>query len=278
MARAVWKGTLGFGLVSIGIELHSAESPERLDLDLLDRRDMARIGYQKINKKTGDPVEASDIVRGYQVSRGRYVVLEDADLKAANPKSTQTIDIFGFVSAADVPIIYYAKPYFIKPTKGSEKAYVLFRDALEETERIALSQLVVHTRQYVAAVFPFDGILVTQLLRYHAELKTRKDIGLETLPTPGRALKAEERKMAKSLIESMETTWEPEKYRDEYRDDLLELVKRRSKKGEEEEVAEPAEAPKETKIIDLMAALKQSIEEGKRSAPKRRSGRARKSA
>lgn len=265
MARGIWKGTLGFGLVSIGVELHSAETAERLDLDLLDSRDMGRIGYQKINKSTGRIVDQADIVRGYEVSKDRYVVLSADDLKAANPKSTQTIDIIGFLDAAAIPVVYYAKPYTIAPLKGSEKAYVLFRQALETTKRIGLAQVVIHTRQYMAAVIPHEGLLVVQLLRYAQDLKTRADLGLETLPTPGRAIRAEEMTMAKRLIESMETEWEPASYKDEYRNDVIAMIKRRAKKGADREVADNAtgaDAPDETKVLDLMAALRRSVEGG----------------
>ncbi len=263
MARGIWKGTLGFGLVSIGVELHSAEKAERLDLDLLDSRDMGRVGYQKINKSTGKLVDQKDIVRGYEVAKGRYVILEADDLKAANPKSTQTIDVIGFLDAKSIPLIYYAKPYVIAPLKGSEKAYVLFREALEKTGQVGLAQVVIHTRQYMAAVFPHDGFMVVQLLRYEQDLKSRPEVGMETLPTPGRAIRAEELTMAKRLIESMATTWEPAEYKDEYRDDLLAMINKRAKKGADREVAgdaSKADAPEETKVLDLMAALRRSVE------------------
>lgn len=265
MARGIWKGTLSFGLVSIGIELHSAEKAERLDLDLIDQRDMGRIGYQKINKSTGKVVEQTDIVRGYEVSKGRYIVLTSAELKEANPKSTQTVDVLGFIDSGTIPLIYHAKPYVIAPLKGSEKPYVLFREALEETGQVALAQVVIHTRQYMATVFPHDGTLVVQLLRYEAELKTRAEVGMETLPTPGRAVRAEELTMAKRLIESMATKWEPGEYNDEYRDDLMTMIKKRAKKGADREVQDsdsPRKGkPEETKVLDLMAALRRSIDE-----------------
>jgi DNA end-binding protein Ku len=123
MPRAIWKGTLGFGLVTIGIELHSAEAPNELDLDLLDKRDNARIRYQKINEATGDVVPQDDIVKGFAVAEKKYVVLSDADLKAANPKSTQTVDIIGFVGRDAIDLIYFDRPYFVSPLKGNERAY-----------------------------------------------------------------------------------------------------------------------------------------------------------
>lgn len=189
MARGVWKGAIGFGLVTIGVELYNAEAPERLDLDLLDKRDMARVGYLKINKNTGKPIESKDIVRGYAVSSNNYVILSDEDLKSANPKATQTIDVVGFVAAKDIPLIYYAKPYVAGPTKGSEKAYMLFRDTLEQMDRVALAQIVIRTRQYLVAVYPFQDALIAQLLRYDDEVRKPADLVLRRRAPPRRCVR-----------------------------------------------------------------------------------------
>jgi DNA end-binding protein Ku len=259
MARGIWKGTIGFGLVTIGVELYGAESPERLDLDLLDKRDMSRVGYLKINKTTGKPVEQQDIVRGYEVSANRYVVLSDADLKSANPKATQTLDVIGFVAADAIPLVYFAKPYFIGPTKGSEKAYQLFRDTLEEMERIALAQVVIRTRQYVAAVYPYEGVLVAHLLRYAEEVHQPADLGIAAAGGTRRSVRPQELAMARKLVQGMAIEWSPDEYRDEYRDDLLKLVKQRAKGAKAGHKA--PDAPRETKVIDLMEALRRSVSE-----------------
>ena len=276
MARGIWKGSLGFGLVTIGVELYGAEDPERLDLDMLDRRDMSRIGYLKINKTTGKPVESGDIVKGYEVSSNHYVILTDDDLKSANPKSTQTLDVIGFVAAKDIPLIYYAKPYLIGPTKGSEKAYLLFHDTLISMERVALAQVVIRTRQYMAAVYPFQGALVAHLLRYDEEVRKPADLAITTPKGLGRAVRPSELSMAKKLVEEMEIEWNPSEYRDEYRDDLLKMVKQRAKGAKP--AHEPPAAAKETKVIDLMEALRRSVSEqsgegkprGKRSSRAKR--------
>lgn len=276
MARGIWKGSLGFGLVTIGVELYGAEDPERLDLDMLDRRDMSRIGYLKINKTTGKPVESGDIVKGYEVSSNHYVILTDDDLKSANPKSTQTLDVIGFVAAKDIPLIYYAKPYLIGPTKGSEKAYLLLHDTLISMERVALAQVVIRTRQYMAAVYPFQGALVAHLLRYDEEVRKPADLGITMPKGLGRAVRPSELSMAKKLVEEMEIEWNPSEYRDEYRDDLLKMVKQRAKGAKP--AHEPPAAAKETKVIDLMEALRRSVSEqsgggkprGKRSSRAKR--------
>jgi DNA end-binding protein Ku len=254
MARGIWKGTLGFGLVNIGVELLTAEEPDRLDIDLLDRRDMARVGYQQINKTTGRPIEKKQVVRGIAVEKGRYVLLDDKELKAANPVATQTIEVLGFVGAADIPPLYYAKPYYVAPLKGSEKAYRLFATALARSERIGLAQLVIHIRQYVAAVYPLEGTLVVQLLRYAADIREPAPIAAAGRAAPRPA----ELTMADQLIESMVTRWKPESFHDTYRDDILKLVKRRASKAKSS--AEPAETrSREPVVLDLMAALKRSL-------------------
>ncbi|HEY3933980.1 MAG TPA: Ku protein [Gemmatimonadales bacterium] len=277
MARGIWKGSLSFGLVTIGVELYNAEAPERLDLDLLDQRDMSRIGYLKINKTTGKPVEQKDIVRGYAVSSNHYVLLSDEDVKAANPRATQTIDVIGFLAADTIPLIYYAKPYIIGPTKGSEKAYQLFAQTLESLRRIALANLVIRTRQYLTAVYPFGGALVAQTLRYDAEVRKPADLGIE--PSESRRVSRQpELAMAKKLVEGMEIDWKPSEYHDEYRDDLLELVKRRARGAKVARELPPH--GREPKVLDLMEALRRSVSEQKegtvRGAARRK--RARKSA
>ncbi len=272
MPRGIWKGTLGFGLVNIGVELFTAEGPDRLDIDLLDRRDMARIGYQQINKTTGKPVAKGDIVRGIAVEKDRYVLLDDKELKAANPAATQTIEILGFVGLHEIPPLYYAKPYYVAPLKGSEKAYRLLATALEKSERIGLAQLVIHVRQYIAAVYPLDGTLVVQLLRYAAELREPAPVaGARAAPRPA------ELAMADQLIGSMATKWKPTEFHDSYREDILRLVKRRSAKAKRSaEPAATAEKEKEPVVLDLMAALQRSLHKkpGTRSAPARGSATA----
>ncbi len=276
MARSIWKGTLGFGLVTIGVELLTAEIADELDLDLLDKRDHARIGYQKINKSTGEVVPQSEIVRGAKVGEGRYVVLTNEDLKSANPKATQTVDIVAFVDAADVPLMFYAKPYYVSPLKGSDKAYGLLRDALAASNKIGLAQIVVHTRQYLAAVYPYEHAMVVQLLRYAHELKSPDDAGVKKVPATSASSRASEFAMAKQLIESMESAWKPSQYKDTYKEDVLKMVKQRAKSGKQKVSPASKETSKdEPKVLDLVAALRGSLKRPKaslKSAPAKRAG------
>ncbi|MEP6778594.1 MAG: Ku protein [Gemmatimonadaceae bacterium] len=264
MARSIWKGTMGFGLVTIGVELLTAERAEELDLDLLDKRDHARIGYQKYNKSTGEIVEQSDIVRGFEVTDGKYVVLSNEDLKAANPKATQSVDIVGFVSQQEIPLLFYDKPYYVSPLKGSDKAYALLRDALAESKQVGIAQIVIHTRQHVAAVYPYEGVIVVQLLRYAHELKEPDDAGVKDVPHNSKNSRAPEFTMAKQLINSMVSAWKPGQFKDTYKDDVLKLIHQRAKKGGgKSSPAVSVAAAGETKVLDLVAALRNSLKNPK---------------
>jgi DNA end-binding protein Ku len=269
MPRAIWKGSLRFGLVTIPVGLYAAESPDELDLDLIDRRSQAPVGYSRINKETGRAVPAAAVVKGYAVSKGRYVVVTDQDLKRASPEATQTIDVVGFVDQAAIAPIYFDRPYYIAPTRHGGKAYALLREALAASDRLALARLVVRTRQYVAAVYPWERVLVVQLLRYAHELRGTSDLEIPAAVT-GSAASAKELAMAERLIASMEQEWDPEEFKDEYRDQLLALIRKKARSGKEIEVEEesPPRPPK-AEVVDLMALLQKSL-----AAPKKPARRA----
>ncbi len=275
MARAIWRGTLRFGLVNIAVELEPIDAPERLDLDLLDRRDMAHIGYQKYNKRTGKPVPDADIVRGVPVARNRYVVLTAEEIAAANPKATHSVDVFGFVPAAAVERVYFARPYYIVPRPGNEKAYVLLRDVLARSGHLALADVVIHTRQYVAAVYPSDDLLVAHMLRFHDEMRPATVVDRDALHDAERGIRPAERRMAGQLIEAMGTTWKPEAHRDTFRDDLLKLVRSRSRTASRRapRVAAASKPSAEPKVLDLMAALKASVSKSPHHRGTRRAAR-----
>ncbi len=257
MARGIWKGTLGFGLVNIGVELFTADAPQGIDLDMLDARDHAPIGYRKYNKATGAEVASDDIVKGYAVAKGQYVILTPDDLTAASPKKSQSIDVLGFVAAADVPLVYFDKPYVIGPLKGSEKAYALFVRTLTELEQIGIAQVVIRTKQHMAAVYPYHDALVAQLLRYHEELRQPEQLGVERGLAQGANLRPQELQMAKQLVEMMHTEWAPEQYRDTYRDDLMRLIEERAAG---ESVRTPTDTGSaEPRVLDLVSALKGSL-------------------
>ena len=274
MPRTIWKGAISFGLVHVPIVVHAATRPQRLDFDWIDRRDDAPIGYQRINKRTGKPVASEDIVKGYEYEKGEYVYMNDEDFKRANVAATQTVEIQGFVDAAEVPIYYYDTPYYLAPDRRGEKGYVLLREVLRQAGRLGLARVVLHTRQYLCALLPQGDALMLITLRYAGEILSADDLDLPAGKTAAPA--ARERDMALRLVEDMTGPWDPQAYRDDYREDLLAAIEKKIKAGRTHVLAEAedgAKAPRESaKVIDLMSLLKQSIEQrgGARKAPAKR--------
>ncbi len=281
MPHAVWKGSLRFGLVTIPVGLYPAESPDELDLDLIDRRSHSPVGYSRINKSTGRAAPPSQVVKGYEVSDGHYVVVSDDDLKRASPEATQTVDVVGFVEADAIAPIYFDKPYYLAPTGHGDRAYALLREALAESGRFAVARLVVRTRQYVAAVYPWQRVLVVHLLRYVHELRDPKELELPATLAKSTAT-SKELAMAQKLIASMEEEWRPAQFKDEYRDQLLALIRRKARSGKEIEVEEPTTpAAPAAKVVDLMALLQESLAQkhrGRSRRPPRRPAKARRTA
>ena len=273
MARALWKGAISFGLVHIPVELISASLDHELDLSMLDRRDFAPIGYKRYNKRTGKEVEWDDIIKGYEYKTDEYVVLSEEDLKQANVKATQTIAIDTFVDAVEVPLTFYAHPYYLLPAKGGEKVYALLRETLRKANKVGIASVVMRTKQHLCALVCVDKAIVLNTLRYADEIRPTEDLDL-----PGSTLKAagitdKELKMALSLVEGMSETWEPAQYHDSYREDVLALVKKKIKARQTKTITPPApEAEKEhgSNVIDLVALLQQSLGKKMPAAPVRK--------
>lgn len=260
--RALWKGVLGFGLVSIPVSLYPASRAQAIDLDYLDRRDFAPVGYKRFNKVSGRDVEWKDIVKGYKLDDGDYVVLGDEDFRLANPLLTQTVSIERFVDAASVPPIYFDTPYWLEPGRRGEKAYALLRETLARKRRIGLARVVIRTRSSLAAVIPLGEALVLETLRFAAEIRPSE--GLD-LPAAGRAsgVAARELSMAERFVDELTDDFDPESYRDEYRDDLMKRIQAKVKAGKTRSVPTadevPAPARGSAKVIDLAALLERSL-------------------
>lgn len=275
MPRSIWKGTLGFGLVSIPVGLYTAESRQELQFHLLDKRDKSPVHYKRVSEKSGKEVPWGDIVRGYEYEEGQYVILSDDDLKSANPEATQTIDITDFVDASEISPTYFDKPYYLAPDKKGTKGYALLREALRRSGKAGIATVVIRTRQYLAAVLPEDDVLVLELLRFAHELR---DPGELEVPKGDAEVSARELGMAERLIEGMVDAWEPEKYADTYEKDVMEMIERRVESGETEAVETPKvkKPAGGGKVVDLMMLLKRSVDEtagrsgkgGSKAAPK----------
>jgi DNA end-binding protein Ku len=278
MARKVWKGAIVFGLVHVPVTLYPAAKPNELDFDLLDSRDMAPIGYERINKRTGKPVAWEHIVKGYEYEDGSSVVMSEEDFRQANPKATQTVEILAFVDGGSIEAQYFDTPYRLVPDKRGEKGYTLLRETLRRTGKVGIAQVVIRTKQYLAVLLPQNNYMVMQTLRYADEILAEAELEQPPSTLKAAGVNAREVKMAEQLVEDMTEPWKPEQYKDTYRNDLLARVKQKIKAGETEVVTQPEAGQPSAggaQVIDLMAALKRSIESGKRRAPSARAPAAR---
>jgi DNA end-binding protein Ku len=282
MPSTLWTGSISFGLVNIPVSLVTAEAREELDFTLLDRRDDSPIGYQKISKRTGKPVPNERIVRGFPFRDGRYVIVTDADLRKASPERTQRIDVLGFVEAGAVPPVYYDRPYYLEPARGGDRGYALFREALWRSGKVAVATVVVKTRQHLAAVVVQDRVLVLDLLRYASELRDPSGLRVPGAGLAALGISSRELKMAERLIAEMTEPWKPERYHDEYRDELLAFIRKRARAGKlaaapETEAAAPE--PRRAEVIDIAELLQKSLARaGAKPRPDRRRARGKKTA
>ena len=263
MPRGLWKGAISFGLVNVPVELYSAEKrSSELDLTMLDKRDLAPVGYKRYNKSTGEDVAWAGIVKGYEYDDGKYVVLSDEDFRRANVEASKTVDIRAFVDLKDIPPPYFETPYYLSPGKRGEKAYALLRDALRKSGKAGVATVVIRTRQYLAAVMPYDDVLLMNTLRYAGELKAAGDLGIPAAALHAKA-SPKEIDMALRLIDDMSEKWKPGQYKDTYRDDLLARIDEKVRAGQTEEITEPEKGRKGERagaeVIDLMALLKKSV-------------------
>ena len=278
MPRAIWKGAISFGLVHIPVSLVSATSHQGVDFDWLDKRSMDPVGYKRINKTTGKEVTKENIVKGVAYEKGRYVVLSEEEIRSAHPKSTQTIEIIAFVASEQIPLQNIDTPYFLAPDKRGGKVYALLRETLKETGKVALANVVLHTKQHLAALMPLESALVLVMLRWPAEVRglDELELGSEvTKPSPAKG----ELDMAKRLVEDMSADWQPEEYRDSFQEKIMALVEKKAKAGKIEDVEsqEGEDERKSADVIDLTELLKRSLAgkpAGKKPAAKKSSKKA----
>lgn len=267
MPRSIWKGAISFGLVHIPVALVSATSQEGVDFDWLDKRSMDPVGYKRINKTTGKEVSKENIVKGVEYEKGRYVVLSEDEIKAAHPKATQTIDIFSFVDRAQIPLQNIDTPYYLAPDKRGEKVYALLRKTLADTDKVALANVIIRTKQHLAAVMALDCAIVLVLLRWPAEVRDLDSLELpESATTP--SLSKGELSMARKLVEDMSGDWQPDEYRDTFQEQIMKLVETKARDGKLETVDDEPQERKSADVIDLTELLKRSLGGRKPASPK----------
>ncbi len=263
--RALWKGAIAFGLVQIPVSIATAETAHELAFHQLDRRDNAPIGYDRINKVTGKKVAWGDIVKGYEISKGKYVIVTDEDFKNANVAASQTIDIEDFVEASEIPPAYFERPYHLIPEGKGPKAFAVLRDAMVRKKLVGIGRVIIRTRQHLCAVVPRGDGLDLELLRFEHELR---EPPRRTVASPKATPK--EIELAQQLIDHMVSPWEPGKYKDTYRDELLSAIHEKARAGVVVPRNVPAALPPATDLVDLAALLQKSMGRTGKSAPHRK--------
>ncbi len=261
--RSIWKGSISFGLVYIPVAVYPATREEKLSFRQLRATDLSPIRYKKVAEADQKEVAADQIVKGYEYERGNYVIMKDEDFAKVKIESTHSIDITDFVDLGQVDPKFFYKPYFLEPQKGGEKAYALLHKALAGTGKIGIAKVVISNREHLASVKPDGLFLILELMHFASEILSPDELK----SGPDTAVSEKELKMAQTLVESMSVAWEPEKYRDEYRTAVLELIEQKAQKRE---IADrPTPPVRSTKVVDLVKVLQESLNRNQALKPKR---------
>jgi DNA end-binding protein Ku len=255
--RAIWKGSISFGLVNIPVSLHNASRVEELKFRLLRSKDLSPVNYKRVAAADGKEVPWDQIVKGYEYEKGKFVVLKEEDFKRVELEATDTIDIVDFVPVDEINPVFFYKPYYMEPLKGGSAAYALLREVLNESNRVGISKVIIRTRQHLAAVKPNGDLLVLELMRFEDELVSPTEFKAPKEHKP----RARELKMATTLVNQMTEKWDPSRYTDEYRSALMQLIDKKVAAGGKEIPTGQRKAKPATNVIDLAAVLQQSLAE-----------------
>src|SRR5215204_176960 len=256
MARALWKGSISFGLVNIPIELHTAVRNHRPKFRMLHAKDKSPVRFERVCIRDGHAVAWEDLVKGYEYAKGHFVVLTKEDFQAAAVEKTRTVDIIDFVKADEIDDRFFETPYYLVPAKGGERAYALLREAIRESGRIGIAKFILRDSQHLAAVEVIENAIVLTVMRFADELV---DVTQFDLPSDS-GIRKPELDMAKALVGNLAAAWDPEKYTDEYRENLMKVIQAKVK-GKKIDLA-PAEEPRQAEVVDLMERLRRSLEQG----------------
>ena len=256
MARAIWSGTISFGLLNVPVKLYSAVSRKTIRFNELRESDSSRVRHKRVAEADDKEVPYEEIVRGYEISPDRYVVFSRDELEQLNPAKTRAIEIQDFVDIEQIDPIYFDSPYYLAPAEGAEKAYGLLVRAMDASGKAAIARFVLRNKEHLAAIRPMDGVLTLTTMRFADEVVSPKELD-DVLPDSSPRVEKREREMAEKLIDSLAADFKPEKYRDEYREQLLSLIEQKAEG--KQVVASESEEPEPTKAPDLMAALEESL-------------------
>lgn len=253
--RALWKGSISFGLVNIPVSLVNASKTEELRFKLLRQTDLSPVNYKRVAQADGKEVPWEQIVKGYEYEKGKFVVLKEEDFQRVDLEATDTIDIIDFVKTKEINPVFFYKPYYMQPGKGGGAAYELLRSVLESEQKVGIAKVVIRTRQHLAAVKPNGERLVLELMRFEDELIQPEEVTIEK----SRAPRSNELNMARLLVEQMTGKWDPSKYNDDYRSAMMKLIKKKVEAGGKELPDKARQIKKATNVIDLAEVLKQSL-------------------
>ncbi|CAN5773843.1 hypothetical protein BH24ACI5_BH24ACI5_09250 [soil metagenome] len=265
MARAMWKGSIAFGLVNIPIELYTAVRDHRPKFRLLHAKDESPVSYERVCQSEGKPVGWEDLVKGYEYEKGQFVVLSKDDFKTAALEKTRTIDILDFVDPKEIDERYFETPYYLQPGKGADRAYALLRDAIEKSGKVGIAKIILRDAQHLAAVETIKDAIVLTMMRFADELADLSDFRFPK----AEGIRPGEMNMALQLIDSLAAKWEPEKYTDEYTENLMKVIQGKLK-GKKPRL-QGREAPQQAEVVDLMERLRASLEGKGAGTPKRKS-------
>jgi DNA end-binding protein Ku len=264
---SIWKGSLTFGLVSIPVELRSAVRSDHISFRLLHAEDLSPVKYERVCSVDGEPVPWDEIVKGYEYAKGKFVVMSDDDFKAAALAASNALEIIDFVKQEEIDPRYFETPYYLTPSKGGDRAYALLREAIRRTGSVGIGKIIIRQKQHLAGIRVVGDALVLEIMRFVSELV---DVGELNFPGSD-GVRPQELEMAEQLIASLTEPFNPEKYTDEYRENLMRVI-RAKMKGKKVRIPEPEE-PVDTQVIDLMARLRQSLDAGRRRRGAVRSSR-----
>lgn len=256
--RAIWKGSISFGLVNIPVSLFPATHREELKFHMLRSSDLSPINYKRVAEADGKEVPWGQIVKGYQYEKGKFVVIKEEDFKRVDIEATQTVDIIDFVTLNDVDPMYFNKPYYLEPAKGGANAYALLRDVLKETGKAGIAKVVIKTRQHLAALKPMKDALVLEIMHFSDELT---DVNELKIPEQAHKTQGKELQMAKALVEQMTEEWDPKRYTDDYTSALMKVIDEKIEAGGKDLPAPPKASKKSGKVIDLLSVLQRSLEQ-----------------
>ena len=271
MPRVIWKGAISFGLVHVPVALYPASQEVGIDFDWLDKRSMDPVGYKRVNKRTGKEIAKDDIVKGVKLDDGDYVLLSDEEIKAAFPKSTQTIEIEAFVKASEIAFVLLERPYYLEPIGKGERVYALLRESMREAGVIGIARLVMHTKEHLAALIPSGDALMLNTIRWATEMRPADELKLPAQGTASTSLKPAELKMAAQLISDMTGPWDADAYTDNFGDAVKALIKQKVDAGKTEQVTpleDAADVANASNVVDLTALLAKSLERRKAPAAK----------